>query len=141
MGIRTIVFFLTMYTFILEKKVPNIILMTVFILILFLCVKILILFIILFQLFYFLFKSSFKTIFKNFLIFLLFGIFIFYFMPLLLDYLPAYSQNKIKLVYNLISSLDSKTILLLAERDGSFFLRFFNPIIGLEIFSNNLCFF
>lgn len=137
MGIRTIVFFISMYTFILEKKVPNLIVFIVVFLIFISGSTFGILFIILFGLFYLILKSSLKTLLRNLLVFLLFTTITYFIVPVFLDYLSPYAQNKINLVYRLISSLDSETFFLIAEKDGSFFLRVFNPIIGFFVFLNN----
>ena len=138
MGVRTIVFFISMYTFILEKKVPYLVWFLVLFLIFFSGSTFGILFIVLFGFFYSILKSSLKTILINLLFFILTVIIIYFLLPLLLNYLSPYAQNKINLVYRLISSLDSENLLLIAERDGSFFLRIFNPIIGFLVFLNNL---
>jgi len=137
MGIRTVVFFMSMYAFILEKKVPYLILFLVLCLIFLSGSTFGILFIILFGFFHSLLKSSLKTLFRNFLIFLFFSTIIYFVVPLFLVYLSPYAQNKINLVYMLIASLDFETLLLIAEKDGSIFLRVFNPIIGFFVFLNN----
>jgi len=138
MGIRTLVFFMCLYSFILEKKVPK----TIFFLVLFLIFisgsTFGVLFIVLFIFLYLFLKSSSKTIYKNILIFLFSASIIYLILPLSLVYLPEYAQNKISYLYKISSSLDLQTIILIAETDGSFFLRIFNPIIGFLVFINNL---
>lgn len=137
MGVRTIVFFMSMYTFILNKKIPHPFWFIVLILIFLSGSTFGILFMILFGLFYLILKSSLKTILKNLLVFLLIPTITYFIIPLFLDYLSPYAQNKINIVYRLISSFDSETLVLIAAKDGSFFLRVFNPIIGFLVFLNN----
>lgn len=138
MGVRTIVFFMCMYSFILEKKVPK----TMFFLVLFLILisgsTFGILFITLFGFIYLTLKSSTKKILKNFLTFLFFGCSIYFVVPLFVEYLPQYAQNKINITYRILSNFNLETLFLIAEKDGSFFLRVFNPIIGIYVFLNNI---
>ena len=138
MGVRIIVLFICMYSFILEKKIPKTMLFLIVFLILISGSTFGILFIILFGFFYLLLKSSVKTIFKNILIFLFFGNLIYLILPFIMDYMSPYAQKKINIVYQIFSFIDIETFFLIAEKDGSFFLRVFNPIIGFIIFLNNL---
>ena len=48
--------------------------------------------------------------------------------------LPEYAQSKLEIVETILLNFSTDTFIAIAQYDGSFFLRVFNPIIGLLIF-------
>lgn len=48
--------------------------------------------------------------------------------------LPEYAQSKLEVVETILLNFSTDTFIAIAQYDGSFFLRVFNPIIGLIIF-------
>jgi hypothetical protein len=75
--------------------------------------------------------------FKYFLILFLSTVLFYIF---LFDLLPYYTQNKINISLNIIKSLSFDKLLFYSQRDGSLFLRIFNPIIGYKMFLDNWVF-
>lgn len=57
--------------------------------------------------------------------------------PFLYGLLPVYAQNKMNILGDVISNVSFNNLLSIASLDGSFFLRVFNPIIGFRVFYEN----